>query len=124
MKLIRLIFRFLPYQYVGALIDVLSYVLVTILEVDEDKVLDLIDSINKDLIKDDRYNRYVLENEELLQVRIESEIDRAIRDYQDLTGDTGEVKIESPTFTEDLEGETPLGGELRLTAPYKTDYEL
>ena len=59
-----------------------------------------------------------------LDSRIERDVDSAIEDYQDLTGDTGEVMIDPPTFNEEVVGETPLGGELRLTAPYETDYEL
>jgi hypothetical protein len=109
---------------VGAGIDVLRYLLSKVWKIDPDKIQNLIDAINRDLIKDDRYNRYVLENKELLENRINAELDRAIERYNDLTGDPEDVTIESPTFTEDLEGDTPLGGELRLTAPYKKDYEL
>jgi len=120
----RFLFRFVPYQFVGAGIDVLRYLLSKVWKIDPDKIQNLIDAINRDLIKDDRYNRYVLENKELLEIRINAELDRAIERYNDLTGDPEDVTIESPTFTEDLEGDTPLGGELRLTAPYKKDYEL
>jgi hypothetical protein len=120
----RFLFRFVPYQFVGAVIDVLRYLLSKVWKIDPDKIQNLIDAINRDLIKDDRYNRYVLENKELLENRINAELDRAIERYNDLTGDPEDVTIESPTFTEDLEGDTPLGGELRLTAPYKKDYEL
>ena len=73
----------------------------------------------------DRYlNSVMINNPLLLDYKVHRDVDFAISDYEALTGNSSEVKIESPTFTEELEGETPLGGELRLTAPYKKDYEL
>ena len=120
----KFILRLLPYEFLGALVEGLTYLLVVGLGVSPETVQNLIDSINQELIRDERYNRYVIRTPALLRVRIEKELDKAIQDYEDLTGDDGEVTIESPTFTEELEGETPLGGELRLTTPHKKDYEL
>ena len=73
----------------------------------------------------DKYlNSVMIANPLLLDYKVHRDVDFAIEDYRDLTGDKGEAKIEQPTFTEELEGETLLGGELRLTSPYKQDHEL
>ena len=122
--MLKLFIALLPYEWIGAFITALRYLLVTVFNSDEVKVQNLIDTINQELIKDDRYNRFVLENPELLAIRIESELDRAIQDYKDLTGDSDEVTIEEPSYTEETTGDTPLGGEMRLTAPYNKEHEL
>ena len=64
--------------------------------------------------------------EKEIESRVELEVDKAIRDYERLTGDTGTVKIPSPKYiekpidnslcyTEDCKS---LGGEMRLCAPW------
>lgn len=65
-------------------------------------------------------NSVMIKNPELLDYKVHRDVDFAVQDYKDLTGDTGEIKIE-PIFSEELEGETPLGGFLELNAPYETD---
>lgn len=78
------------------------------------------DFVNKDNVKaiaespatkaiDGYMNSVMVRTPELLDYKVHRDVDFAIEDYQTLTGDTGEVKIES-TFTEELEGETLLGG--------------
>ena len=53
----------------------------------------------------------------LLERRIERDVDGAIEDYLEETKEPPVV----PIFTEEKEGETDLGGEMRLTAPWKFD---
>ena len=73
----------------------------------------------------DRYlNSVLIANPVLLDYKVHRDVDFAISDYGDLTGDTGEVTIAPPTFTEEQTGETLLGGEIRLTDPFKKDYEM
>ena len=123
--MIRLLFKVMPYQYLGTLIEVLRYVLVKVFNSDPREVQKLIDSINQDLVQDDRYNQFVIENEELLGIRIEAEVDKAIEDYTETLPD---VTI-NPTYSEkESDGSLAqelLGGEMRLTADfYKEDNEL
>lgn len=65
-------------------------------------------------------NSVMIKNPELLDYKVHRDVDFAVQDYKDLTGDTGEIKIE-PVFSEELEGDTLLGGALEYKAPYKTD---
>ena len=94
--MIRLLFKVMLYQYLGTLIEVLRYLLVKVFRSDPKEVQKLIDSINQDLVKDDRYNQFVIENEELLGIRIEAEVDKAIEDYTESLPD---VTI-TPTYSE------------------------
>ena len=92
------------------------------------------DYVNKENVKavaespvtkaiDGYMNSVMIKTPELLDYKVHRDVDFAIEDYQALTGETGEVKIES-TFTEELEGETLLGGPMRRTTTYETNNEL
>ena len=116
--MLKLIIALLPYEWVGTFITGIRFVLIKVLKSDERKVQTLIDRINQELIKDDRYNLFVIENPELLDIRINSVVDDAIQEYLDLTEDENKSMIELPTYSEETDGETLLGGEMRLTAPY------
>lgn len=70
----------------------------------------------------DRYlNSVMVKNPVLRDYKVHRDVDFALQDYKDLTGDTGEVKVTEHVFSEELEGETLLGGEMRLSAPYLTN---
>ena len=74
-----------------------------------------IDEVNKKFLRNQKLTDYILASDKWLTYRINRTIDDAIEDY---TNSQSEVKIDSPTYTEVTEGETPLGGEMRLSAPY------
>lgn len=57
-------------------------------------------------------NKLVMSVPELLGNRIDREIDKAIEDYP-VVSDDG-----SPIFTEIEEGETSLGGEMKISSPW------
>jgi hypothetical protein len=59
-------------------------------------------------------NKLIISVPELLSGRIDSEIDRAIIEYN---REVDESEI-TPIFTEVDEGETPLGGEMRIQSPW------
>lgn len=61
-------------------------------------------------------NKLIISVPELLLGRIDNEIDKAIMEYNREV-QTEEPKI-IPIFTEDEEGDTPLGGELRIESPW------
>ena len=124
--MIRFLFKFVPYEYIGAMITVLIYLLHERMGIDKKTIQQLVDSINQDLIGDDRYNRYVIENEELLNARVEMDVDAAINKY---TADTTPVTITEYNYSEkESDGSLAqelLGGEMRLTAEfYQEDNEL
>lgn len=56
----------------------------------------------------------------IIERKTERTVDKAIREYEDLTGDTGEVKIPEPRFSEEP-GNSLLGGPMRLCAPWVDD---
>lgn len=67
-----------------------------------------------------------IDNEKQIESRVELEVDKAIREYEILTGDDGTVRMPAPIYSEkeidtDLcytEECKSLGGEMRLCAPW------
>jgi len=64
-------------------------------------------------------NELILRVPELLENRIERDVDAAIEDYKNVV-EWKEPEI-LPVFSEEKEGETPLGGEMRYRAPWIKD---
>ena len=64
-------------------------------------------------------NKLILSVPELLSGRIDRELDKAIEEYQSMV-ELEEPKI-TPIFTETEEGETPLGGEMRIRSPWNNN---
>ena len=62
-------------------------------------------------------NELILRVPELLSARIDREVQRAIDEYDSVV----ESEEPTPIFTEVEEGETALGGEMRLRAPWLKD---
>jgi hypothetical protein len=68
----------------------------------------------------------IKDNEKKLDAEIELEVDRAIREYERLTGDDGRVRIPSPRYSEKPVDTSvcytdeckSLGGEMRICAPW------
>ena len=85
-------------------------------KISQQTLWDLIDEIGR-TFKIEDINNLVLNNSQLLERRIERDIDNAIDDYLEETKEPPVL----PIFTEEKEGETALGGEMRLTAPWKFD---
>lgn len=56
----------------------------------------------------------------IIERKTERTVDKAIREYEDLTGDSGEVIIQEPRFIEEP-GDSLLGGPMRLCAPWVDD---
>jgi len=97
-------------------LGILADILAKYLKVPQQNIWDLIDEIGR-TFKIEDINNLVLAHSKLLERRIERDIDNAIEDYLDETEEPPVL----PIFTEDEEGETALGGEMRLTAPWKFD---
>ena len=109
---------------VGLALDVVEYLLLKFTNITHDEFMTLVDNFNREVLNNRILNDYIIQDEEWLNNRIEKDVDSAIDEYLELTKDTREVIIEPPTFSEELSGETLLGGELRLTAPYHKENEL
>jgi len=67
-------------------------------------------------------NKLFIEVPELLQMRVDADIDTAIQEYKNVVDWEG-VEIDDPTFFDELEGETALGGSLGFTYEFVTDEE-
>jgi len=64
-------------------------------------------------------NKKINETPELLDYKVKRDVDRAISDYKKESEKIHKPEPEiKPIFTETLEGETLLGGEMRLRAPW------
>ena len=101
---------------VGVVLGIIADLLSKYLKVSDEQIWDLIDEIGR-TFKISDINNLVLTHSKLLERRIERDVDEAVEDY--LEG-TKEPPV-TPIFTEEKEGETELGGEMRLTAPWKFD---
>jgi hypothetical protein len=100
--------------------------------IDEIHWYDLIDEIQRKYFPNGQLNDYIIQDDKLLKKRIERDVDKAIKDYEDLTNDDGRATIPSPRRSEKPVDPsvcyTPecqaLGGEIRLCAPWVPDCPL
>jgi hypothetical protein len=98
---------------VGIVLALLADLLHSLLKVEKQTLWDLIDDIGRQFKIED-INDVIIRNSKYLDRRIERDVDKALNDYKtEVKWD--EVETPQPTFTETLEGETPLGGEMRST---------
>lgn len=95
----------------------------------QERLWDLLDEVQRRLFPQTIINDVLLQDPGVVDRRVKRDVDKAIRDYERLTGDTGEVKIplprliESPLdtskcYTEECKS---LGGEMRLCSPWVDD---
>ncbi len=95
----------------GLLVDLLH----RYLKVSQETLWALVDEIGREFKIDD-INGLILLNSKLLDARIERDVTDAIDDARIEMGHK-DPEILPVVFTETLEGETPLGGEMRLRLP-------
>ncbi|MFZ9317152.1 MAG: hypothetical protein ACO236_07750 [Candidatus Nanopelagicaceae bacterium] len=97
--------------------------------VDEGSIQDIIDEIQRKYFPQTELNEYIIKDDKLLQRRISRDVDKAIRDYERLTGDDGTVKLPPPRYSEKpvdtdvcyTDECRSLGGEMRLCSPWALD---
>jgi hypothetical protein len=97
--------------------------------IDEKSWYDLIDEIQRKYFPNTELNEYIIKDPKLLDNRVKRDVDKAIRDYERLTGDDGTVRVPPPRrsekpidssvcYTDDCKA---LGGEIRICAPWVDD---
>jgi hypothetical protein len=93
--------------------------------IDEKHLYDLFDEIQRKYFPNTELNEYIIKDPKLLDNRVKRDVDKAIAEYERLTGDDGRVRMPSPRYSEkpinpELQtGESRLlGGEMRLCAPW------
>jgi hypothetical protein len=97
--------------------------------IDEKHLYDLIDEIQRKYFPNTELNEYIIKDPKLLDNRVKRDVDKAIRDYERLTGDDGRVRIPSPRYSENPIDNSvcytdeckALGGEIRICAPWVDD---
>ena len=97
----------------------------------QERLWDLLDEVQRRLFPQTIINDVLLQDPGVVERRVKRDVDKAIRDYERLTGDTGEVKIPLPRLIEspldtskcytDTEECKSLGGEIRLCSPWVDD---
>ncbi len=94
--------------------------------IDEKHLYDLFDEIQRKYFPNTELNEYIIKDPKLLDNRVKRDVDKAIAEYERLTGDDGTVKIPSPRYSEaPLDTSVcyttecqALEGEIRLCAPW------
>jgi hypothetical protein len=100
--------------------------------IDEIHWYDLIDEIQRKYFPNSQLNDYIIKDPALLDRRVKRDVDKAISDYERLTGDDGTVRIPPPRYSEKPVDTSvcytdecrALGGEIRLCAPWVPDCPL
>jgi len=90
----------------------------------EENIYDIVDQIQRK-IPGKPLNDYIINDPVLLDRRVHRDVDRAIAEYERLTGDEGKVKLPSPRYSEKPPdgsyAQSVLGGEMRICAPWVDD---
>lgn len=114
------------YAIVGILLTSLIALLSQCTGIGENIIWDLFDEIQRKFFPQTILNEFVIKDPSKLNRRIERDVDKAIQDYESLTGDDGTVKIASPRYSERPVDSSvcytdecrALGGEMRLCSPW------
>jgi hypothetical protein len=94
--------------------------------IDEIHWHDLIDEVQRKYFPGSQLNDYIIKDPTLLDRRVKRDVDKALSDYERLTGDDGRVRLPSPRYSEKPVDTSvcytdecrALGGEMRLCAPW------
>ena len=92
----------------------------------QERLWDLLDEVQRVFFPGTIINDVLLQDPDVIERRVRRDVDKAIRDYERLTGDTGEVRIPLPRLIEKAPDKAlcyseeckALGGEMRLCAPF------
>jgi len=88
----------------------------------QERLWDLLDEVQRSLFPGTVINDVLLQDPNVVKRRVERDVDRAIRDYEDLTRGTEPPRVPLPRLIEkapvNSEAQKLLGGEMRLCAPW------
>jgi hypothetical protein len=91
----------------------------------QERLWDLLDEAQRNLLPQTIINDILLQDPGMVDRRIKRDVDKAIREYEDLTGDFNTPRIPLPRLIEkapdNSEAQRLLGGEMRLCAPWVDD---
>ena len=94
--------------------------------VSQNTLWDLLDEVQRNLFPQTIINDILLQDPGIVERRVERDVDRAIREYEDLTRDSDPPKIPLSLFIEKEPDEAlcyseeckKLGGEMRICSPW------
>ena len=113
------------YAIVGIVLSSIIGLLSQCTGIKQDSIWDLLDEVQRKYFPQTILNEFILKDPEKLDRRVHRDVDRAIAEYERLTGDDGKVKIPSPRYSEKPPdgsyAQSVLGGEMRLCAPWVDD---
>ena len=113
------------YAIVGIVLSSIIAVLSQCTGIKHNNIWDLLDEVQRRYFPQTILNDFVIKDPEKLDRRVHRDVDRAIAEYERLTGDDGKVKITSPRYSEKPPdgsyAQSVLGGEMRLCAPWVDD---
>jgi hypothetical protein len=107
---------------------VLSGIVATISQcsgVPPERLWDLLDEVQREFFPQSIINDVLLQDPGVVERRVERDVDKAIREYEDLTKDSEPPRVPLPRLIEKVpdnsEAQRLLGGEMRLCAPWIED---
>ena len=110
------------YAIVGIVLSSIIAVLSQCTGIKHNNIWDLLDEVQRRYFPQTILNDFVIKDPEKLDRRVHRDVDRAIAEYERLTGDDGKVKIPSPRYSEKPPdgsyAQSVLGGEMRLCAQW------
>jgi hypothetical protein len=90
--------------------------------VPQERLWDLLDEVQRSLFPQTIINDVLLQDPGVVERRVERDVDKAIREYEELTKDTEPPRVPLPRLIEKApdhsEAQRLLGGEMRLCAPW------
>ena len=90
--------------------------------VPQERLWDLLDEVQRSLFPQTIINDVLLQDPGVVERRVKRDVDRAIREYEDLTRDSEPPRVPLPRLIEkapdNSEAQRLLGGEMRLCAPW------
>ena len=90
--------------------------------VPSERLWDLLDEVQREFFPQTIINDVLLQDPGVVERRVERDVDKAIREYEELTKDSDPPRVPLPRLIEkapdNSEAQRLLGGEMRLCAPW------
>ena len=113
------------YAIIGIVLSSIIGLLSQCTGIKQNNIWDLLDEVQRRYFPHSIINDFIIKDPEKLDRRVHRDVDRAIAEYERLTGDDGKVRIPSPRYSEKPPdgsyAQSVLGGEMRLCAPWVDD---
>jgi hypothetical protein len=113
------------YAIIGIVLSSIIGLLSQCTGIKQNNIWDLLDEVQRRYFPHSIINDFIIKDPEKLDRRVHRDVDRAIAEYERLTGDDGNVRISKPRYSEKPPdgsyAQSVLGGEMRLCAPWVED---